>query len=189
MIAVCSGFSYACYSLCCVLPVGLLPLIGHVTKEQMSSINTLLLVLDFCLLPFFGWVAMRQGRSRVMFISALLSAILAPLFFYIMSSPYLWLILSARISLVILGVAFAAPFYAWAQELVEKRHRYSIISIGYALGSQLLGAPFAALTIWIYKKTGSMSWVSIYWMAIAALTIVVLKWRRAEPQKNVVLEY
>jgi hypothetical protein len=71
---------------------------------------------------------------------------------------------------VILGVAFFAPFYAWAGQLVPSNARYAIISLGYALGYQVLGSPTAALALWCFQKTGMVSSVAWYWMFLGLLS-------------------
>ena len=63
-ITICSGFASACYSVALVLMNGLIPLlISTLTKAEVMEINTYLLMLDFCALPFCGWLASRIPRA------------------------------------------------------------------------------------------------------------------------------
>ena len=64
-------------------------------------------------------------------------------------------VIGVRIAFVIFGVAFFAPFHAWAQQLIPPTCRYAVISLGYALGTQALGSPTAALALWCFQKTGT----------------------------------
>ena len=85
-------------------------------------------------------------------------------------------IIGVRIVFVIFGVAFFAPFHAWAQQLIPSTCRYAVISLGYALGSQLLGSPTASLALWCFQKTGMISSVAWYWLGlglISSLSIVM----------------
>jgi MHS family proline/betaine transporter-like MFS transporter len=146
LIAIGSGFNYANYSIALVLMNGFIPLVSSFTNSQMIALNTLLLVFDFCTLPFFGWLASKVSREKVMLcasISIVLTGI--PLVMLVPHASFTSLLL-IRVCLVTFGVAFCAPFHAWAQKLVPQAHRYTIISLGYALGSQLLGGPTAALS-------------------------------------------
>jgi MFS transporter, MHS family, proline/betaine transporter len=173
-IAICSGFGCACYSVALVLMNGFIPLISTITKAEMMKINTGLIVLDFCALPFFGWVASRMPRERVM-VSAALGVVLCaiPLFLCLQGAS-LTGVIAVRIALVMMGVAFFAPFHAWAAQLVPAHARYAVISLGYALGSQLLGSPTAAFALWCFQKTGVVSSVAWYWMALGLASSGVL---------------
>jgi hypothetical protein len=80
---------------------------------------------------------------------------------------------------VLSGVAFFAPFHAWAQELIPPAYRYATISFGYAMGTQILGAPTAAFSLWCFKKTGIVASVSWMWVALAiASSLVILHKQR-----------
>lgn len=173
-IIVCSGFAHATYSIALILMNGLIPLVTPLTKSEIMKINTYLLVLDFCTLPFFGWVASKVRREILM-----LSASLAVVFFSIplllsLEGASLPWIIAVRIAFVIFGVAFFAPFHAWAQRLIPATCRYAIISLGYALGSQLLGSHTTALALWCYQKTGSIASVAYYWMGLATASSLVI---------------
>lgn len=75
--------------------------------------------------------ALGQGRGQV-------GLLALPLMISLQKASVLHVI-GVRVMFVIFGVAFFAPFHAWAQQLVPSAHRYLVISLGYALGSQLLG--------------------------------------------------
>lgn len=173
-IVVTSGFAYASYTMALVLMNGFLPLISAVTKNEMIHLNTWLLVLDFCALPFFGWLSSKISREKVMLgasLGAVLSAV--PLFILLPQASFMGIIF-IRICLVFFGVAFFAPFHAWAQQIVPREHRYGIISFGYALGTQLLGGPTAALSLWAFQKTGMISSAAWYWLLLAFASSVAL---------------
>ncbi|MBS0615811.1 MAG: MFS transporter [Verrucomicrobia bacterium] len=174
-ITVAAGFAYSTYTMALVLMNGFIPLITSLSKAQMVSLNTGLLVLDFCLLPFFGWVATRISREKLMLGVAICVALLASFLLSALHNASLFTVIGIRICFVIFGVAFFAPFHAWAQQLVPPAHRYAIISFGYALGSQLLGGPTAAISLWLFKTTGIVSSVSWYWILLAALCFFCLK--------------
>lgn len=165
-IIICSGFGTASYSVALVLMNGLLPMISTLTIEEVMRINTYLLVFDFLALPFFGWLASQMPRERLMLAASLGTVLLAIPLFLSLEGATLVGVITIRVALVILGVAFFAPFQAWAGQLVPADSRYAVISFGYAIGSQFLGSPTAALALWCFQKTGMVSSVVWYWMIL-----------------------
>ncbi|MCE5318197.1 MAG: hypothetical protein LLG04_12660 [Parachlamydia sp.] len=180
-IIVCSGFAHATYSIALVLMNGFIPLVTSMSKSEIMKINTYLLFLDFCTLPLFGWVASKV-RREILMLSAALGVVFfsIPLLLSLEGASLTWIIV-VRIAFVVFGVAFFAPFHAWAQRLIPSTCRYAIISLGYALGSQLLGSHTTALALWCYQKTGSIASVAIYWMILglaSSLVIALAAWSK-----------
>lgn len=187
MIAIGSGFAYANYSMALVLLNGFIPMVSSVTKVEMMSLNTLLLVIDFLALPFFGWLSSKISREKVM-LGATLAVVLTgiPLFTLLPTASLAGLFF-IRMFFVFYGVAYFAPFHAWAQQIVPPACRYGIISFGYAIGSQLLGGPTAALSLWAYQQTGMVVSVAWYWMLLALFTTVTLVLVTKSQQKSVAI--
>lgn len=173
-IGISSGFSYANYSIALILMNGFVPLVSSVTQAQVMGINTFLLVLDFCLLPFFGWLASKISREKMMLITSLSIALCAIPLFLLLKDATVFTVVGVRICFVILGVAFCAPLHAWMQQLVPAAYRYSVISFGYALGSQIIGGPTAAISLWLFQKTAVISSVAWYWMGLAIASSVTI---------------
>lgn len=178
-IAITSGFAYANYSIALVLMNGFLPLVTTFTKAEIMKINTYLLVFDFCALPFFGWLASKMPRERLMLAASLGVVVCAiPLLMSLQGATLLGIV-AIRMVLVIFGVAFFAPYHAWAGGLIPPSCRYAVISFGYALGSQLIGSPTAALALWCFKQTSTISSIGWYWMALAlASSLMLIKSRQ-----------
>ncbi len=174
IIALTSGFSYATYSLALILMNGFIPLVSPHTKESMLSLNTLLLVLDFGTLPLFGWLASKMRREKLMFYTAVAALLAALPLSMALEGASLLIIVGVRLCFVLIGVAFFASYHAFAQRLVPQSQRYLITSFGYALGSQLLGGPTSALSLWIFKKTGLISSIAWYWGALALAVALVM---------------
>lgn len=175
LIAIGAGFSYASYSVALVLINGLVPLVTSSTKEQMMQLNSALLILDFAMLPLCGWISSKISREKLM-IGASLAALLSALPLFLMLEQATWAsVIGIRIFLVFLGVAFSAPLHAWAQSLIPEAHRYLVISFGYAMGSQLLGAPTAAISLWLFKETGAITSIAWYWMALALVAFFSIR--------------
>ncbi len=179
-----SGFSYANYAVSLLLLNGWIPLISNYTKEYMVQLNTLLLVIDFCALPFFGWLASKYSRQKVMLAGSLGVVFCSIPLLMLLNGANLTLICFIRILFVLLGVAHTAPFYAWVQDLVSSRHRYLLLSFGYAVGSQLLGAPTAALSLWLFKQTGMIASIAWYWWILAVVNSYILMTQLASCSLN-----
>lgn len=174
VVALSSGFSYANYSIALVLMNGFIPMITTTTKNEMMNLNTFLLVFDFISLPFFGWLASKVSRVKLMLGASLgVVFMVIPLFMVLEGGSFLTVVL-VRICLVLFGVAFFAPFHAWVQDFVPATHRYLIVSFGYAVGSQIFGGPTAAFSLWLFKTTGIVSSVSWYLFALALINGVIL---------------
>ncbi len=174
LIGISSGFAYANYAVAIILMNGFVPLVSSITKAQMMTLNTILLILDFCALPFFGWLSSKISREKMMLGASIGSVAFGIPAFLLLPQASFAGIVGIRIALVLLGVAFFAPFHAWAQNLVPPTHRYGVISFGYALGAQCLGAPTAMLSLWAFKATGMASSVIWYWLLLAMISSVAL---------------
>lgn len=174
-IIISSGFASANYYLALVLMNGFIPLITPFTKTQIMEINSYLLIFDFCALPFFGYLASKISREKLMLSASLGVALLAIPLLQLLEGASLAGIIAIRTCFVISGVAFFAPFHAWAQQLIPPAHRYAVISFGYAIGSQVIGGPTATLSLWIFKKTAIISSISWYLIALSIATSVIIK--------------
>lgn len=181
-IIVASGFSFVAYAMPCILMNGFVPLVTNISKTAVMQVNTLLLIVDMALLPVFGYLAQKFGKERVMFIGAFGSAALALPLFYLVGGASLGMVIAIRLILVILGVVFAAPYYAWALERVAPEHRYTIMCLGSALGSQLIGAPASAISLSLYQITGWVWSAGLYLLAIGALASYVV-WKSAKSKE------
>lgn len=162
-----SGFSYATYSIAFLLSNGLVPLITSHSAAEMAHMNFALLIIDLITLPLFGYLAGKWGREKIMLGASLFILLSSVPLFSLLSGAGLITIFLIRLVVVLSGVAFAAPFHAWAQDKIESPYRYQLISLAYALGSQIIGGPTAAVSLWIYKNTGTPIFASLYWMVIA----------------------
>lgn len=168
-IAITSGFSYASYTLSLILMNGFVPLIAPVSKAEMMHLNTFLLGIDFLLLPFFGILANRFSREKMMIIAGALAMLTGAPLLWLLEGASLITIIFIRLGLVIIGVWFSAPFHAWVQTLVPASHRYTVISFGYSLGSQVFGGSTAAISLWLFQQTNWIVSAGLYWMILGLL--------------------
>ena len=170
-----AGFSYAIYIHAFTLMTGFLPHVSIVTKEQAMSYNTLFLLLDFLLLPLFGALAVKVGKERLMSFMAFAVAVSAIFLFGALEGASLGRALTIRAILVSLGVGFAAPYHHWAQSQVPKHLRYTLVSLGTAVGAQFLGKPGAAIALWLYQRTGVAAASALFLIPVALLAMVAVR--------------
>lgn len=149
-----SGFSYALYSLSTTFMNGFLPLISSISKVQAMQINTYLMGIDFFLLPICGWISAKYQKERVMYLSAFTVSLLAMPCFFLLKRASFFLAFCIRTFLIVLGVLFSAPFYAWAIEKLPSKNRLLLLSFGYSVGTQSIGASASSICLWLYKITG-----------------------------------
>lgn len=164
-LAIVSGFSYGNYYLLSTFLNGYLPLVSQVDVQSALYVNTALLIIDFFLLPCFGWWSLRVEKETLMLVATILSAALAIPLFVLLDGATVWVAALVRIFLTILGVCLAAPYHAWAMEIAPVERRFTVCALGSAIGSRLIGAPMPAIGLWVYQKTG--------WVASPALPLVV----------------
>lgn len=183
-ILFCSGFTYTTYVIALVLMNGFIPLITPFSKAEMSTLNTFLLIFDFACIPVFGWISSRIGRENLMVGASIFLAITTIPLFALLDGASFINIIAIRTILVMVGVGFAAPFHAWSNNLVPPEHRYLILSFGYALGSQLVGGPTAALSLWLFKYTGIVSSAAWYASILALICGFIVYQSKKITQRN-----
>lgn len=167
-----AGFSYATYEVSFIFLNSYPTLISQASASQMLQLNTFLLALDMAALPLFGLFADRISPIRQMQWTSLVTLIVSIPFMTILQDASLFTIMFVRTAWVLIGVSFCAPFHAWSQQLVPVQHRYTLISLGYTIGSQLIGAPFVSISLWLYKKT-EISYLPGIYLAISAFLVLI----------------
>lgn len=173
-IAVIFGFSSANYSLGLILPNGFLPNVAQITRSEILSINSVLLVGDMLTLPLFGWLSNKLTPRISMLTAALFSTVLAIPLFSLFEDANWTQIIIIRSILVMLGVWFSAPMHAFVQSLVPMHSRYLLISIGYAIGTKIIGSPATTLSFWLFKETGIVAVPGFYWAVAASFAVFCL---------------
>ncbi len=171
-----TGFSHATYESVTTLMNGYLPFVSNLSQKEAVWAGSGILILDLCLLPIFGYLATRIPYRKFMRSFLLAIACLSiPLFCALSQATFLTATL-IRVALVLFGVGFAAPFYAWAVESTPRTHRYTLISLSIAFGGQLFGAGGACfLSLFLYHWTGWVGAPGIYLAALGFLTYFAMR--------------
>ncbi len=157
-----SGFSYVTFAFSTAFMNAFLPLISSISRKDAMNLNSSLLFLDFLLLPFFGLLAKKISKERMMLIATLFTIVFSFPLFSLLKNADFYTAFWVRCAFILIGATFAAPFHYWAQQIVSSQYRYLIVSFGYAIGSQLIGAPCTAICLWSYKITGMIAFPAFY---------------------------
>lgn len=186
-IAVTAGFSYMTFEISFLFLNSFGPLVSEVTQSQMLMLNTGLIILDMLLLPIFGLFADQVSPTRQMQWAAAMALMGSlPLMALCEHASYS-MIICIRLIWMVIGVAFCASFHAWSQGLIPARHRYTLISLAYTVGAQLLGGPFASVGLWLYKSSEIAFMPGVYVLAVAAFTLFTLWLTSSDAQQKLVL--
>lgn len=173
-IVIVSGFSYSSFSVGSVLMNGFIPLLSENTRASMMHLNSVLLLINMAILPLFGWLAYKYSAERMMLLASVVGVLSAIPLFSMVSGASFFEAFLIRLSFIVIGVAFSAPFYAWSKNLVPAEHRYTLVSVGYALGSQIFGGPTASLSLWIFKTTNLTTAAAAYWIFLGLMTTFLM---------------
>ncbi|MBS0624952.1 MAG: MFS transporter [Verrucomicrobia bacterium] len=182
-IAFVSGFSYFNYYLITTFMNGFLPLISSITREEALELNTGLLCFDLAALPFFGWLARKIPKERLMGGAIMAILVLSVPLFGLLEGASYWTAAGVRLTFTLFGVALAAPFYAWAFEKAPENHRFLICAVGSAIGSRMLGSPAPVIGLSLYEWTGWVpaSILPLWILGIGSLCFLTLfSWKKLE---------
>lgn len=176
-----SGFCNTIYVITFTFMNAYILLVTSCSQQDMLEINMLFILLDILLLPCFGYLATRWNYQKQMWWSAISTCIAAFPLFYLLHQASWYSIFIIRLCLLTLGIAFSATYYAWAQSLVPADARCRVGSFAQAIGSHLIGAPAAAIALWLYQKTTWIVAPAIYLVITAAAAAIVI--HRIKPYK------
>lgn len=176
-IILASGFSYACYAMAFILMNGIVPLVTNLSNEDAVNLNTLLLGIDFCMVPLFAILSTRYTSERMMVIAAAGCVLFALPLLSLLPGATLPLVIAVRLGIIVIGVAFSCTIYAWANRLTPPGIRQSLIGISYAIGYPIIGSTTTPLSMYLYKLTGDIRSLGWYWITIGAAAGVAVAYQ------------
>ena len=77
-----------------------------------------------------------------------------------------------RLIFVLIGIGFSVSLNAYLQEIIPANHRYMLISLGSAIGSQVIGGGSSAISLWVYQKTHLFYSPALYLACVAFLALI-----------------
>jgi len=146
----------------------------YVGVDRTLVLNAILVAsaCDGVAIPLYGALSDRVGRRPVYLFGAVMTAVLAFPFFWLIGTRQPWAIMLAMLATFLFSHgAMYAPQAAFLSELFGTRVRYSGASLGSQLASVVAGglAPLIATAL---MASYGRSAVAIYLIAMAAVTIV-----------------
>ena len=125
--------------------------------------------------PFVGRLADRVGTATVMLVAAVVGVLAVyPLFLWLVSAPTVATLTAVQVVLGVIMALYFGPMPALLSEVFPTQIRTTGMSIAYNLGVTVFGG-FAPLVLaWLISTTGSLTSPSIYYAAVALLSLVCL---------------
>ena len=163
-----SGLFYTIYAIPSIFLNAYVPMISDVSMESMMLLSSVGLVIYMGSLATFGALSDIVSCEKIMKISALLILILSyPLFFLLYDTSIIKILIFKGIFAILAG-AFNGGFNAWVLPIFQYDHRYRGISLGYSLGSQLIGSTAPAICLWMWSQTHSIP-VPAFYLILSSL--------------------
>ncbi|QDY65184.1 MFS transporter [Glutamicibacter halophytocola] len=132
-------------------------------------------VITLCGVPLVGHLADRVGPAKVMTYAAAAAFVLAyPLFKLMTSTPTVGVMVVVIALLGVIMSFYFGPLPALLSGLFPAAIRGSGLSVAYNVGVTLLGGIAPLVLTWLLEVTGSLDAPSIYYMAIAVISLVGL---------------
>ena len=129
--------------------------------------------------PLVGHVADRVGPARVMTYAAIAALVLAwPLFRLMTSTPTVPVMVVVIALLGVIMSFYFGPMPALLSNLFPAAIRGSGLSVTYNIGVTLLGGIAPLVLTWLLSVTGSLDAPSLYYMAIAVISLIGLGFAR-----------
>jgi MHS family shikimate/dehydroshikimate transporter-like MFS transporter len=123
--------------------------------------------------PFYGWLSDKVGRKPLYVCACLFSIAYAFPMFWLLDVGTAW---SSMLAVVIaIGIGQGVMFGVGATlmpELFPTGVRYTGASLGFQLGAALSGGFSPLIMASIFGSTGSTTWISVYLIALACITLV-----------------
>lgn len=177
-----TGFSCSNYFIAMKMFNAYIPLVTSLLPHELLAMHTYLLLLDFLLLPLFGWIAQKVGSTKLIVFSLVLFLILLFFLFKHLEKPTFMNIFALRMIFIGLGTAIAAPFNAWAIKLLPAPYRFRVLALSRAIGAQVLGGISISLSLWLTQKTNLILAPAFYLAFLALLTLFFIQ--RCEMKKT-----
>jgi metabolite-proton symporter len=149
---------------------------GAVGRERSVGLTAVLAgsACQLVLIPFFGGLSDRFGRRPVYAAGAVAAAAWSFAFFPLLGTGSTGVIVLAVVVALATHAAMYGPQAAFIAELFETELRYSGASMGYQLAGVLGGGIAPIVAIALVEATGTSYSVSVYVLAMVALTLIAL---------------
>lgn len=144
------------------------------SQTMMIMIVCLAVMTQIFTIPFFGSWSDRHGRRKIFLLGAVLMAIWAFPFFWLVDTGNPFLIALALIVGLTLHAMMFGPQAALFAEMFPADVRYFGASLGFQLASVLAGGLAPMIMVSLIEATGTSASVSVYIIVMAAITFIAV---------------
>ncbi|MBN8828289.1 MAG: MFS transporter [Sphingobacteriia bacterium] len=152
-IIVLATFISVLYMVPTIMVNSFITIVTNITVPEIMKINSLVLVLYAIMLPFMGMLTDKLGTDRLLYYSLLAGVFVTVPTFTLLTSGDIWSIFAFKLIMITICAAFITAFHPWSVKQFPVNRRYTNISFGYSIGSQI-GAYAPTLSLSLYKQTG-----------------------------------
>ena len=144
------------------------------SQTMMIMIVCLAVMTQIFTIPFFGSWSDRHGRRKIFLLGAVLMAIWAFPFFWLVDTGNPFLIALALIVGLTLHAMMFGPQAALFAEMFPADVRYFGASLGFQLASVFAGGLAPMIMVSLIEATGTSASVSVYIIVMAAITFIAV---------------
>ncbi len=175
MIFLTTGVSYVTWNVAFVSLNALVPLATHISQRHMLAMNNALMVIDMSLILCLGSWLKRYMSKRIITCAVSVLGVSFPLAMALIDVyPSLTMVTFVRLWILIWGVTLSCPLHVYYRSVCSNSHAYSIIAAGTMLGGTLIGKATPALSVWLYRISGTFSAIGAYGSLLCMVTYVTL---------------
>jgi MHS family proline/betaine transporter-like MFS transporter len=151
--------------------------LSRVEALWSSTAGIVMLVIA---IPVMGWLSDRIGRRPMLLTCSIGFIVLSyPIFWLIVRSSRLAVILPLQVAISVLIAFFSGPGPAAIAEIFPTRARALWMSVGYSFAVAIFGGFAPYICTWLIDRTGSPLSPSLYVIACAIVSTIVI-WRLDE---------
>jgi metabolite-proton symporter len=143
----------------------------RVSRDFLLASVVVAQTLSFATIPLAGHISDRVGRRKVYVVGAAVMGVFGFVYFGLLNTRSLALILVAIVLAVIPHGLMYGPQAALIAELFPGRLRYSGASLGYQLASLVAGGPAPLIATWLLARTHSSTPIAFYILACALVSL------------------
>ena len=143
-------------------------------RDQLLTATLIAAAVGLISVPLFGHLSDVIGRRRMYAIGVVLTGLFAFPYFGLLNTRSGVLVLLAIVASLIFHDMQYGPQAALIAESFGTNIRYSGAGLGYQLASVFAGGPAPLIAAAILQNTGSSTWISIYIIGCAVVSLIAL---------------